>query len=386
MKHCQTNTGISVDLYDNVKELPVEWAAMLPPGHFLEPGQLAVYEQIGLPDISFVYALISVDGAPMAVAYFQVLSIRDYHLNTTLLKPFQRAAWKVFTSAACPKLLVAGHLFRHDICSFFWVDHQAGLEVFRLYKTAIDNALKHAHASAVLVKDVDESLIPYFQNYAPEYLLLRNDISMEMPINNNWQSLKDYEKDLKHKYAQRLRKVRQPWEKLKVLELTTEETEQHKEIIFALYQQVTDKQQVRLGLLSKDFLPALKKKYNGSLRIWIAKNGEDVVGFFSAWEHATVFDMFYIGFDYSKNEEFQLYFNILFFAIEQAIASGKEKLILGRTALEAKARLGCKPDYLSTYLFIRNNMLRGVIGRLQQRVGNDEGEWENRHPFKPNVT
>lgn len=382
MSNCQVNSGITVALHTKAEALPAEWADMLPPGHFLEPDQLTIYEKIHLPDISFIYAVIYSGGTAVAVAYFQVLSIRAHHLNTMLLKPLQRIAWKTFTATVCPKLLVAGHLFRHDICSFFWLDHQAGLDVFRLYKAAIDKALKHAHASAVLVKDIDESLIPYFQNYAPEYLLLRNDISMEMPINENWHSLKDYEKDLKHKYAQRLRKVRQPWEKLQLHELNVEEATRYKDILFALYQQVTERQQVRLGLLSADFLPALKKKYNHVLRIWVIREDEHIVGFFSAWEHEQAFDMFYIGFDYSKNEEYQLYFNILFFAVEQAIASRKDKLILGRTALEAKARLGCRPHYLSTYLFIRNGMVRNVISRLQQNLSSSEGEWENRHPFK----
>jgi hypothetical protein len=92
--------------------------------------------------------------------------------------------------------------------------------------------------------------------------------------------------------------------------------------------------------------------------------------------------MFYIGFDYSKNEELQLYFNILFFTVEQAISLRKKKLVLGRTALEAKARLGCRPKYLSTYLYIRNPAIRQVINRLQQNINSMEGEWENRHPFK----
>lgn len=112
--------------------------------------------------------------------------------------------------------------------------------------------------------------------------------------------------------------------------------------------------------------------------------GSEPVLFFSAWTHDEVLDMFYIGFDYSKNEERQLYFNILFFTIEEAIRLQKKKLILGRTALEAKARLGCKPKYLSTYLYIRNPIIRWVINRLHQNINSMEGEWENRHPFKAN--
>ena len=92
--------------------------------------------------------------------------------------------------------------------------------------------------------------------------------------------------------------------------------------------------------------------------------------------------MFYIVFDYSRNDSLQLYFNILFFSVEQAIRMGKKKLILGRTALEAKARIGCKPVYLSTFLYIKNPLVRNLMLRAQQSIAANEGEWENRHPFK----
>ena len=94
------------------------------------------------------------------------------------------------------------------------------------------------------------------------------------------------------------------------------------------------------------------------------------------------FDMFYIGFDYARNSELQLYFNILFFSIEQAIQFRKPQLILGRTALEAKARVGCLPIYLNTFLHIPNSLLSRIVGGLQNKLGESGSEWEQRHPFK----
>jgi len=334
-----------------------------------------------LADVSFLYALITYDASPVAVAYFQILSIKEKHLNHQQLKPWQQTAWKAFTTVACPRLLVAGHLFRHDICSFHAKNELSHFDAYKAYKAAIGKALNYSHAAAVLVKDVNEMLIPYFQHYASEYLLLRNDISMVMEIPDVWGTITDYERSLKHKYAQRFRKVRQTWDELTIKELSAEETEKNKNTLYQLYHQVSSRQQVRLGILSMDFLPTLKKS-NPNLHIWLACKNDYPVAFFSAWTHSDIFDMFYIGFDYNRNDELQLYFNILFFAIEQSIKMGKKKLILGRTALEAKARLGCKPKYLSTYLYIRNSILRNVITRLQNNINNMEGEWENRHPFK----
>jgi predicted N-acyltransferase len=206
---------------------------------------------------------------------------------------------------------------------------------------------------------------------------------MEMDVEEAWQTVKDYEKALKHKYAQRFRKIRSGWEKLQIKELSVNDVRQEKETIFQLYNNISQKQTVRLGILNADYLPLLKEQFPDTLKVWMVYEEETPVAFFSAWLHEAAFDMFYIGMDYARNEELQLYFNILFFSVEQAIAFRKEKLILGRTALEAKARLGCRPHYLHTYLFIPNGLLRAFVRSIQQNVNEGEGAWENRHPFKP---
>jgi len=381
VRHCKTNTDFEVRLFTQSSQLPAHWNQLVPKGHFLRSEQLEVYERMQLPDLSLVYTLISVKGEPVAVAYFQILSIRKHHLNTHNSAAWKQTAWKLFTKFLCPKLLVAGHLFRHDICSFYWKEGLATFDAFRMYQSAIKKTLRQAHAGAVLVKDVNESLIPYFQHYTPQYSLLRNDISMEMKLDETWNSISGYEKALKHKYGQRFRKIRQPWEQIVITELSTEETNKEKDVLFKLYEQVSLRQEVRLGVLNESFLPLLKQA-NDNLHIWLVKHENQPIAFFSAWTHKDVFDMFYIGIDYSKNEQFQLYFNILFLSVEKAIELKKKKLILGRTALEAKARVGCKPKYLSTYLYIRNPLVRNIINRLQRNINDMEGAWENRHPFK----
>lgn len=381
MRLCNANSDFQLQLFTHSSQLPDSWALLLPKVHFLQPAHLALYERAQLPDVSFVYVLISQKNQTLAIAHFQVLSITKKHLSTDKMHPLQQQAWRLFTTVAAPRLLVGGHLFRHDICSFYRAEGVAPFDAFRMYQAAIKKAARHACAHAVLVKDIDASIVPYIQHYAPKYLLLRNDISMEMALPKTWESMADYEKSLKHKYAQRFRKVRHSWQQLSVRELSAEEVVQHKSILYDLYRQVSARQQVRLGMLSEDFLPELKAN-NPDLHVWLATHEGNPVAFFSAWTNNGVFDMFYIGFDYAKNDALQLYFNILFFAVEQAILMRKEKLILGRTALEAKARLGCKPRYLSTYLYIRNPLLRQIINRLQTNINSMEGEWENRHPFK----
>lgn len=379
---CKKKLGDSeVACYTHSGELPAAWDSFIPEGHFLKKDAIATTEQIQLPEVGFVYVLITRNGAPQAAAYFQVLLLRDKHVNSDKVRGAQAFLWKAFTASVKPKILVAGHLFRHDVQSFYWHTELSAFEAYQYYQQAIATALDKSHAKAVLVKDTPEELTTYFQHYAPQYLLLRNDISMEMAIPAEWQSMHEYEKALKHKYAQRYRKVRNAIGALEIKELTATEVAAQRDEIYKLYLGVTEQQQVRLGFLNKNFLPMLKAKYD-SLKVWGVYEEGKMIAFLSAWVKEDAFDMFYIGFNYSKNNTYQLYFNILFFAIEQAIAYRKPKLILGRTALEAKARLGCKPHYLSTFLYIRNGFIRNRVLQIQQNTFAQEGAWEERHPLK----
>ena len=383
MKHCIIRpSAINVQLFTNCDQLPAEWDSLLPADHFLQAKNLSISEVANFPDISFLYAITTLNKKPIALSYFQLLQFKENHLDSSKLSFAQSISWKGFAKLFSPKLLIAGHLFRHDVASFFYDNTCTPFDAYKCYKTTIDKALSRSGAHAVLLKDMPEELGTYFQNYAPEYLMLRNDISMQMEFPESCKMIHDYEKLLKHKYAQRFRKIRKEWTNIEVKELSTTDVFKHKQIIYDLYRKVNDHQFVRLGTLSDDFIPLLKQQYPDRFKVWMAYANDVPVAFFSAWLHDDIFDMFYIGFDYSKNEKLHLYFNILFFSVEQAIFHQKKKLILGRTALEAKARIGCKPKYLSTFLYIRNSLLRNLLLGLQQKLFKQEGEWENRHPFK----
>lgn len=386
MTFCKRNISDSIALYKSYKSLPVAWDSLIPANHFLSREQLATTENSGIPDVNFIYAIAYKDAQPVAVAYLQLLSLSDKHLDSSQLSAWQRAAWQSIRIIARPKLLVAGHLFRHDICSFYWDNSITPYDAFLLYKDIIDATVADTCAHAVLIKDMPSDLGVYFQHHAPQYLLLRNDISMELDIPDSWNNIGDYEKALKHKYAQRFRKIRQSFAHVSIKKLTAEQVNENAEHLYQLYRQVSDKQKARLGFLSPAFLPALKRLHADSLKVWGIYDGDTMVGFLSAWVRDDVFDMFYVGFDYEKNTELQLYFNILFFSIEQAIAYRKKKLILGRTALDAKARLGCKPNYLNTFLYIRNSLVRNRVLLYQHNSSAQEGAWEERHPFKPSAS
>jgi len=281
-----------------------------------------------------------------------------------------------------PSLLVSGHLFRHDICTFIKSDTISDFEAFQAYQLALQQIQKISAACAALIKDAPIYLSPYFQNYSKDCLQLKNDVSMEMILNKNWNSIQDYEKALKHKYAQRFRKIKKQEQLLIKKTLTKEDLENYQDQLYGLYQQVSNKQAIRLGMLSAEFIKLQQASKTEQLLVrgWFLNDA--LVAFSSAFNFQDTWDMFYIGFDYHKNAAFQLYFNILYDGLEQALLHKKDKIIFGRTALEAKARLGSKPNYLHTFVYISNPVLKWILKKPLENIHSKEGDWEQRHPLK----
>src|SRR5689334_11097812 len=141
MHRCSKETDIK--LYTRTEMLPADWASLLPAGHFLQPDQLAVNETAQFPDIEFLYALVYKNGQPVAAAYFQVLSLKGKHVSKTAYGVLPRSLWAAFTGLVRPKLLVAGHLFRHDIRSFYALPALSAFDAYKVYKAAIDAAVSN---------------------------------------------------------------------------------------------------------------------------------------------------------------------------------------------------------------------------------------------------
>ncbi len=384
MRYCRAPLRrAGTDWYTAAAGLPEAWDQALPGTHYLRRDSLVLNEQLALPDVSYRYAVLhSAQGQVLALAAFQILNLRPEHLSREAVPAWQYRLWSLYSKAAHPRLLVAGHLFRHDVRTFYYAPLLPDYEAFRWYRQTLADLGRQCGVQAVLVKEPPPAIVPHFLHYAPEFLLLRNDSSMQMEIPAEWQDIGDYEKVLKHKYAQRFRKLRSAIKGIEIRELDAGELRRQADPVFSLYRQVSGSQKVRVGLLSPEFLPGLKDHYGQELRVWGFFDRGEMVAFASAWVYPDRFDMFYIGFDYARNAELQLYFNILFFAVEQAIRLRAPKLILGRTALEAKARVGCRPEYLNTFLYITNPLLRNLAHRQQERFTESGGDWEQRHPWK----
>ncbi len=378
---------LSFKVYHSLEELPSSWDDALLEDNALHSSKIGVTELANTPDIKHYYVQGFCPNSTLVFqAYAQQLQV---HSNQFNLAGNALKKWFIRTSIdiAKPKMLVAGNLFRHDVQMIqFYKRSVTALDRSRIVEQAINYMMKYTKSHGVFIKDIPKQIAKYFLT-KKEYQHMDNDISMHLDIPTSWQSFDDYQNALKRKYRNRAKSTRKNFGDLSVRTLSLEEIVSYKKEMHGLYKQVTKNQVVSMGELGEDFIAELKKSLVEKYQVtgfFIHENDkEKMIAFSSAIIHDGVHDMNYIGFDYSLNQKYSLYFNMLFHCVECAIGNRCSKLLLGRTALEAKAIIGCEPDYLYTFYKLKSRFLNEIVKNITKRFETRLGEgWENRHPFK----
>lgn len=369
-------------LYPNYQQAAAEWHTHISKDSPLHLDELGIQQQAQLSNLQYYYAITYLAGKPILLSYFQLLHVTPEHFNCQD-KVFQQYSLNAALCIVKPTLLVVGNLFRHDCFFFqFTTDEFTDEEKAYIFKQTFEYVLNESKASGIFIKD-----IPAFcaEKISPDtsYHRMEDDVSMVLKIPATWESMMDYEKALKHKYAQRYRKISKQVDGIEIKQFGLEDVERHQHDIESLYLQVSDNQLVSMGKINHQFFVDMKKKLGDRFKVFGWFYEERLIAFSSAILHDGVYDMNYIGFCYALNQSHSIYFNILFHCLEQAILTGSTKLVLGRTALEAKAILGCEPEYQYSFYKLRNVVVNWFFKKVSAGFKEQIGEkWKDRHPFK----
>jgi Peptidogalycan biosysnthesis/recognition len=352
----------------------------LPANHCLQWQELAIVQDANIDNVQPLYITVMQDDVLMMQLYAQVLTFSPTFISQgNLAHPF-RVLSKMALNCMQLKLLVIGHLFRHDGVYYHFTDEVKDKQQF--FAKAIDAIQKKIKHNAIFLKDLPGALaMPFKMN--TRYQAFDNDVSMKLSIPKEWNSFADYEKALTKKYAKRLRTTQKQFIGVEIKELHLQEVEKYSARIFELYLQVAKNQSITFGLLNENYFPLFKKQMQEKLKMYGYFYDGKMIAFSSSIIHDGDYDMNYIGFDYEYNQKLSLYFNMLFCCVHNAISEKCHTLVLGRTALEAKAILGCKPEPIMGYYKINNYIFSQITKRFTNKTAKAQGEmWMNRHPFK----
>jgi len=363
---------------------------------FLTRDYLSVCEKSNLPGLSNRFLLLRKNGAPCAIAYFQLINLSDAGLGGILnLDEYGGLAGTVSGkinkllfhpgSGNSSLLLVCGNLLisgNHGISAIDDASFLAAVKSITPVKKAIEQSLARTEKIVgFMVKDFyedeDKIAAPVLSK---DYFMLNTDPEMVFEVNPEWNNFEDYLAALSSKYRVRTKGAMAKMEGIAIRELSFDEVKHSLNDLYILNDNVIRKAPVKLIRPSAEYFIQLKEIYGDHFRIKGFFREKTMIAFTSSLWNEHHMEAHCIGIDYNLNSQYSIYQNILYSYINDAIECKSKRLYFGRTALEIKSTTGAKPYHLACYFRFANRMLNLLAKPMISSTG--PGDWIPRDPFK----
>ncbi len=249
-----------------------------------------------------------------------------------------------------------------------------------LYRIRRANRL-HGQVDYMIVKDLlasdqlDAAPLKAFR-----YQLQETEPNMVLTLDPKWQSIDDYLSCLTKRYRAAAKKVMKPFESPNLSISPIRDIQNESGRIQELYKAVAAKADICLFELSVTTLPRMAETLgNCFVAIGIRESGF-LIGFVTIIRDGETAIGFYLGLDYEANARLPVYHALLLSVVEQSIQWRCKRISFGRTALDAKSRLGCKPEPAHVWVRHRVPLVNFVVQQILKNVNHDEPPARN--PFK----
>ncbi len=335
--------------------------------------------EAALPEAEFRYVAIHKNNKPLLIAYFQLYTLTSKNFNFDQNKGVGKTLVKFFLDLKKARILVSGNAVRNETAAFIY-DKTILSEAIATqgFIAAAEKVAADECPLAVVLRDVPVSQFLLDRGYQQPW----EDEVMNMSIAPNWTYLQDYINDLTRKYKARANKAIEACKPLRVAQLTESQVAEHAGTINELFNSLTRQQSFVLTEPAANYITVLKKLYKNDFEVFGFFEGDKLVAFYSGFVTSDCYEMYYVGFDYTLNSQYQLYFNMLFSGLERAIVLGKTTLKLGRTSFDAKASLGATAAGLNSYIkmvHLSDFVLRRFINYFSSM---EDKHWKQRNPLK----
>jgi predicted N-acyltransferase len=121
--------------------------------------------------------------------------------------------------------------------------------------------------------------------------------------------------------------------------------------VHRLYEAVVAKSTVKLEVLPVDFFQELVRQFPGLVTLTAVYDGDRMVAFNWGMMDGRVHHYLFCGMDYAVARDADLYFNLMYHQLDDALRHHPERIEVGQTADTFKARLGCRP--VGRYFFVK---------------------------------
>lgn len=369
-------TALQIALADRIGQLdPGSWGAVSRgQSFFFSLPYLRMLQGVMPDNIEPRYALVSRGDEPMAGVCAQVVRVSLAQVGLGAA----RSVLAGLDDRVTQRVLVCGNALTfgmHAVCFAPGADRALAWPGVAEALYRMRRAEKLAgHMDLVVIKDLaashcEESAVLGKLSYGK----VETEPDMVLALDPGWRSHGDYLASLTSKYRSdvKARVLKRFDEAGCTLEsMTAAQAATETEALHRLYLQVHGGAALRPFTLRPEYWAALVHAGGDDVTLHVARRAGRPVGFMVTLRDGETALAYHIGFDRGTAAEgVPLYLRLLHAAVDQSIRYGCRRVSFGRTALEPKARLGCKPEPMYVWARHRhpvlNQLLRPLLGFIQ---------------------
>lgn len=386
-------------VYDSVSMINTEhWNRVVGHGsEFLQIPFLTVLENEHPDNMHFHYAIIYDNNKPVAICYFQVIDFSSDSFGsmpeleekefsciiTDYLKKHLTYHLKRGADHINMRLLICGNAFisgEHGFTCIPETDKTEAVDALAdvIYRISRAENLR-GKIAAVLVKDFYTPSTQYTREFE-EYKYHDFLVEPNMMVGIQWTTFDEYLNAMSKKYRNRAKNIVKKGSEIERRNFSAADIKANAKKILSLYNNVHLKAKFRMASLTLSYFAEMKNVLGNKFNFVAYYHDNQLIGFRTTFILKNEIEAHFIGLDYSINKELELYQNILYDYVREAIRNNSGKLFLGRTASEIKSTVGAEAVELTCYIRHRNPLSNRIIKPFVDYL--KPSEWVPRNPFK----
>lgn len=386
-------SDITLEYYDSVHACSEVWDSIGDNNLYWKSKYLKVLEKYPAKNMSHIYVLVKRKNTLIAKFLFQNIYIQlsksygEHNHKLRFSQKVKEGAKKLILPFLNFQLIVSGNAlltgnYGHFFSPGIELKEQVDIvsNVTEEYRKYFSKNFKKP--SGILLKDIKKDIDVYSNVLGQnQFSNFQVEPKMKMKIDPTWNSFDDYLSAIKSKYRVRVRRAKKKLGDITHRKLEGEEIQQYAAKMYALYMETAGGAGFNLFFLDDYYFAGMALELPQDVRLVGVFRGEEMLGFYTLIKAGTELDAHFLGYSIKHNQEHQIYLNMLYFMIEDAIEANATMLHMSRTALEIKSSVGARPQQLELYVKHYSKPLNAIVKQLL-KITVPEVKWLERSPFK----
>jgi hypothetical protein len=311
----------------------------------VDPRFLACVERSICSKNKIWYVLFySENGSPVALSCLSTLATDLAIISGSGLQRIMDRLRKIFPSFLYLNFLYCGQPISLGQKGIFFTSNARRNEILAELDNLMSKLARQEKAKFIVHKEYDENDIKDFNSLCERGYKQAESLEMHF-FNEPFTNFDHYLLNLNSKYRYDIRRSLRKMKRagLTIVRWTDPETIEnlYTNELHELYRAVANNSENRLEILPVAFFHELTRQFPGKVALTGLVRDGQILAFNWSITADSKYQFLFCGIDYRFNNEFDLYFNLMYAELDYALQSQSKEIKIGQTAPHFKTRLGC---------------------------------------------